>query len=52
MKFFVKAVITGFGFSLGKAIFARVSKYVGLEDKADKADSDGAAESNLRNQPS
>jgi len=55
MKFFVKAVITGFGFALGRAIFNRVSKYVGLEDKSQKPDAippDGATDPNLRHQPS
>ena len=55
MRFFAKAIITGFGFSLGKAIFNRVSKYVGLEDKSEKTDvirAADAADPNLRNQPS
>ena len=51
MKFFAKAIITGFGFSLGKAIFNKVSKYVGLEDKSEtNVQSNDTTDPNLRNQ--
>jgi hypothetical protein len=33
MNFFVRAVITGFAFSLGAAAFKKVSKQLGLDDK-------------------
>ena len=53
MKFFAKAVITGFGFALGRALYNRIAKYVGLEDKTDdKASSTDANDPNLRNQHS
>ena len=32
VKFFVKAVATGFALSLGAAIFKKVSKELGLDD--------------------
>lgn len=34
MQFFVKAVITGFGLSLGGALFKKVAKDLGLDDEA------------------
>ena len=37
MKFFVKAVVTGFALSLGSALFKKVQKHLGLEDEKDKA---------------
>jgi hypothetical protein len=43
MGFFARAVITGFAFSLGAALFKKVSKQLGLEDSG-KADAVGAAE--------
>jgi hypothetical protein len=33
MKFFVKTVVTGFALALGAAIFKRVAKELGLDDK-------------------
>jgi hypothetical protein len=33
MKFFVKAVVTGFALSLGSAIFKKVQKKIGLADE-------------------
>ncbi len=36
MGVFVRAVVTGFGFSLGAAIFKRLSKQLGLEEKESK----------------
>ncbi|MBK9037008.1 MAG: hypothetical protein IPL61_38120 [Myxococcales bacterium] len=32
MQIFVRAVVTGFAFSLGAALFKKVSKQLGLED--------------------
>ena len=43
MNVFARAVISGFGFTLGAAIFKRVSKRLGLEDAEDKSESDPAA---------
>ena len=41
MNVFARAVITGFGFSLGKALYERVSKKLGFEsDKDSKDDAD------------
>jgi len=37
MKFFVKAVITGFGLSLGSALFKKVQRKIGLGENNDKA---------------
>jgi hypothetical protein len=57
MKFFVKAIITGFALSLGSALFKKVQRHLGLgEDKEkdkDKATSevvkqDGATDPNLQ----
>lgn len=36
MMFFARAVVTGFGLSLGSAIFKKVQKQLGLEEKTDK----------------
>jgi len=53
MKFFVKAVITGFALSLGSALFKKVQRHVGLGDDASKAQpeavkQDGATDPNLQ----
>lgn len=37
MKFFVKAVVTGFALSLGSALFKKVQKHLGLEDEKERA---------------
>jgi hypothetical protein len=60
MKFFVRAVVTGFALSLGAALFKKVQKQLGLdpEDKKDKkADDasdvttqDGATDPGLRHE--
>jgi len=59
MKFFVKAVVTGFALSLGSAIFKKVQKKIGLaEDASDKAKAspadvvkqDGATDPSLQQQ--
>jgi hypothetical protein len=34
MGIFVRAVVTGFGFSLGSALFKQVSSRLGLDDKS------------------
>ena len=38
MKFFVRAVITGFALSLGSALFKKIQRKVGLGDDSDKSD--------------
>jgi hypothetical protein len=56
MKFFVKAVINGFAFSLGVALFKKVAKHVGLGDEPKPAEEtsshpvggEGASDSNLQ----
>ena len=56
MKFLAKAIITGFGLSVGAALFKKVSSYVGLdekkkenEDEADKVTTrDGATDPALQ----
>jgi hypothetical protein len=58
MKFFVKAVVTGFALSLGSALFKKLQRRLGLaEDDSGKAaqevvKQDGATDPNLRVQPS
>jgi hypothetical protein len=52
MKFFVKAVVTGFALSLGSALFKKVQRRIGLgEDNGKAADvvkQDGATDPNLQ----
>jgi hypothetical protein len=53
MMLFARAVVTGFGLSLGAAIFKKVQKQLGLEEKTDKQTDetvrqDGATDPNLR----
>ena len=52
MKFFVKAVVTGFGLSLGSALFKKVQRHLGLGEDNDKTPEaikqDGATDPNLR----
>ncbi len=36
MKFFAKAVLTGFAIAMGSALFKKAAPYVGLGDKDDK----------------
>lgn len=38
MNVFVRAVVTGFGMSLGAAIFKRVQKQLGFKDETDNAE--------------
>ena len=54
MKFFAKAIIYGFGLSVGAALFKKVAKYVGLEDKSQTnvQQAGAATDPNLRNQHS
>jgi len=40
MRFFVKAIATGFAMSLGSAIFKKVSKKMGLENEEANQDAD------------
>ena len=42
MKFLLRAIVTGFGLSLGAALFKKVSKYVGLEEDAKVKESNPA----------
>jgi len=37
MKFFVKAIVTGFALSLGSALFKKVQRHLGLDDENAKA---------------
>jgi len=54
MKFFVKAVLTGFALSLGSALFKKVQRHIGLGESNDKASppeavkQDGATDPNLQ----
>jgi hypothetical protein len=54
MKFFVKAVVTGFALSLGSALFKKVQRKLGLgePDKApaEAVKQDGATDPNLQHQ--
>lgn len=43
MNFFVRAVVTGFAFSLGAALYKKVSKELGLDDKAERPPATSAA---------
>jgi hypothetical protein len=38
MRFFVKAVVSGFAFSLGAALFKKVSNKMGLDEPDKKAE--------------
>jgi len=57
MKFFVKAVITGFALSLGSALFKKIQHHLGLGDDKDKdkttsevVKQDGATDPGLQQQ--
>jgi hypothetical protein len=57
MKFFVKAVVTGFALSLGSALFKKVQKKLGLAEDDTKATAevikqDGATDPGLERAPS
>jgi hypothetical protein len=51
---FLRAVVTGFGLSLGSALFKKIQKQLGLDEKTDKNGDetvnkqDGATDPNLR----
>ncbi len=53
MKFFLRAVVTGFALSLGSALFKKIQKKVGLGDDAkpapDAVKQDGATDPSLTN---
>jgi hypothetical protein len=56
MKFFVKAVVTGFALSLGSALFKKVQRKIGLGEDSAKSSpevikQDGATDPNLQHQP-
>ena len=40
MKILVRAVITGFGLSVGAALYKKIAKQLGLDDKAGTGDGD------------
>lgn len=53
MMFFARAVVTGFALSLGSAIFKKIQKQLGLDEKTDKeteetVKQDGATDPNLK----
>ena len=52
MKFFLKAVVTGFGLSLGSALFKKLERHLGLgEDNGKTPEAikqDGATDPNLQ----
>jgi len=55
MKFFVKAVVTGFALSLGSALFKKIQRKLGLAEDAKASEvikQDGATDPNLTVQPS
>lgn len=56
MMLFARAVVTGFGLSLGSALFKKVQKQLGLDDKTEKSTDettkqDGASDPELSAQP-
>ncbi len=44
MGIFARAVVTGFAFSLGAALFKKVSKKLGLEEAKDEAAKEAAGD--------
>jgi hypothetical protein len=57
MRLFVRAVVTGFGLSLGSALYKKLAKRFGFEDEepakappADVAKQDGATDPGLQRQ--
>lgn len=40
MRFFVRAVVTGFALSLGSALFKKIQDRIGLGEEKDKDDKD------------
>lgn len=49
VKFFVRAVATGFALSLGSAIFKKVQSQLGLDDDKDDKDKDKRKDSDKVN---
>jgi hypothetical protein len=43
VKFFVRAVVTGFGLSLGAAIFKKVQRKLGVDEEDEDKDKDSDA---------
>jgi hypothetical protein len=55
MMLFARAVVTGFGLSLGSALFKKVQKQLGLDEKTDKSTEEtvkqeGASDPDMRDQ--
>jgi hypothetical protein len=55
MKFIVKAIVYGFAFTLGAALFKKIQQQIGLGDPnakptAEAIKPDGASDSNLQHQ--
>jgi hypothetical protein len=52
MKLFIKAVVTGFAWTLGSALFKKIQRQVGLgePDKTSEIKQDGAGDPNLQQQ--
>lgn len=44
MGFFARAVISGFGFSLGKALFDKVKDHIGLSEARSNGQQEGATQ--------
>jgi hypothetical protein len=44
MGFFARAIVTGFAFSLGKAIFDKVKDHIGLGDTPSAKEQNGATQ--------
>ena len=58
MKFFVRAIVTGFALSLGSALFKKIAPQLGLDDKdkakdkePDVAAQEGATDPGLTTEP-
>jgi hypothetical protein len=56
MRFFVKAVVTGFALSLGSALFKKVQRHLGLDEDSEKpapeaVKQDGATDPGLQTDP-
>ena len=55
MKLLVRAIVTGFGLSIGAAIYKKIAKRYGFDDEDDKASTrvnqqDGATDPGLRHE--
>lgn len=51
MKFFVRAVVSGFGFSLGAALYKKVSNRLGLEEQPNNTKQGNEPEREVRDAP-